>query len=111
MYNFDWAEELSCAVTVCDKEGVIQWQNLKAVKTFESYGNVVGKSLKDCHTDKTWAMICQMIEKGTSNSYTIEKNGIKKLIHQTPWYKDGAVAGLVEFSIELPSEMSHFKRD
>ena len=35
MYNFDWAEELSCAVTVCDKEGVIQWQNLKAVKTFE----------------------------------------------------------------------------
>ena len=110
MENFEWANELSCAVTVCDKEGVILWQNKKAIETFESYGDVIGKSLKDCHTDKTWALINRMIDSGSSNSYTIEKNGIKKLIHQTPWYKEGSVAGLVEFSIELPVEIPHFKR-
>ncbi|MDO9679444.1 MAG: PAS sensor protein [Bacteroidales bacterium] len=110
MENFEWANELSCAVTVCDCEGVVLWQNIKAVKTFESYGDLIGKNLKDCHAAKSWEVIHEMIQNGTSNSYTIEKNGIKKLIHQTPWYKEGAVAGLVEFSIELPLEIPHFKR-
>jgi hypothetical protein len=55
-------------------------------------------------------MIMSMLETGASNSYTIEKDGVKKLIHQTPWRVDGVVKGLVEFSIVLPPELPHFKR-
>jgi hypothetical protein len=42
--------------------------------------------------------------------YTTEKNGIKKLVYQSPWYKDGQYAGFVEFVLEIPFEMPHFIR-
>ena len=48
---------------------------------------------------------------GIPNSYTIEKKGIKKLIHQSPWFEDGKPAGLIEISIEIPFELPHFIRD
>ena len=110
MDNFEWAAELSCAVTVCDREGFVLYQNLKAKKTFDSYGDLIGKSLKDCHGERSWKMIEDMLESGGSNSYTIEKGGIKKLIHQTPWHKNGGICGLVELSIEIPETMPHFIR-
>ena len=55
-------------------------------------------------------MIRQFLQTGESNVYTIEKAGVKKLIHQSPWYKDGKIAGLVELSLELPAEMPHYVR-
>ncbi|MEZ7883821.1 MAG: PAS sensor protein [Bacteroidales bacterium] len=110
MEKFDWAEEIGCGVTVSDLDSVVIYQNKRARKIFESYGNLIGKNLKDCHGAKSWEMIQRFLETGESNSYTIEKNGVKKLIHQTPWMKDGKIAGLVEFSIEIPFEMPHFVR-
>jgi hypothetical protein len=67
-------------------------------------------------------MIGKLLSEGASNSYTITKNGINKLIHQTPWFttdpskgivlEDGRiVGGLVELSIELPADMPHYNRD
>jgi hypothetical protein len=47
---------------------------------------------------------------GDSNSYTIEKKGVKKLIHQMPWHENGELAGLVEFSLVIPQVMPHFVR-
>ena len=41
---------------------------------------------------------------------TFEKNGIKKLIYQSPWYRDGQYAGFVELSLEIPFDMPHFIR-
>jgi len=110
MADLKWAEELSCAVTVCDKEANVVYQNSKARKTFKEYGDLMGKNLKDCHGEKSWKMILEMLESGKSNTYTIEKKGVKKMIHQTPWFEKGILMGLVEFSIELPEEMPHFIR-
>jgi len=45
------------------------------------------------------------------NIYTLEKDGIKKLIYQAPWYEGGEYAGVVELSVEIPFEMPHFVRD
>ena len=47
---------------------------------------------------------------GDTNTYSISKNGLKKIIHQTPWRRDGKIAGLVEFSIVLPADMPHYDR-
>ncbi len=110
MENFNWAEELSCAVTVCDKEANVVYQNSKSLKIFKNYGDLLGKNLKDCHGEKSWNMILDMLESGKSNTYTIDKKGAKKMIHQTPWYNNGILMGLVELSIELPEEMPHFIR-
>ncbi len=51
--------------------------------------------------------------KGTRRrtSDTIEKQGIKKLIYQSPWYVDGRYGGFVELSLEIPAVMPHFVRD
>jgi len=110
--NFDWVKEFPSAITVCNKEGEILYMNDKSNKTFEKQGGntLVHKSLFDCHPEPAKTKLKNMLINGKSNSYTIEKNGIKKLIHQSPWYKNGEYAGFVEMSVELPQEMSHFIR-
>lgn len=109
----DWAKGVSFAVTVCDREGFIIYMNDKSKATFAKHGDLIGNNLKECHSPKSWEIITTLLEKGESNSYTILKNGVKKIIHQTPWYEIGNSAsdgsarrlgGLVEISIVIPEE-------
>ena len=108
----DWAMGLNCAITVCDAQGIVLYMNEKSQRTFAKSGgaDLIGKSLFPCHSERSQAMIKQFIAEGKSNSYTILKNGVKKLIYQTPWYQEGKVAGMVEISIEIPEEMPHYVR-
>lgn len=107
---FDWVKEFPCAVTVCDTDGVVLYQNQKSEATFSAYGSFVGKNLKDCHQPQSWATIQRLLAENVSNVYTIEKAGVKKLIYQTPWYSNGKVMGLVELSVELPNEVPNYVR-
>ena len=50
MENYEWAKEMNCAVTVCDAEGIIIYQNDKAVETYKKHGNLIGKNLYECHS-------------------------------------------------------------
>ena len=106
----DYFKETDCAVTVCDLDGVIVYCNEKSKQTFANYGNLMGKNLKDCHTPASWEKITGLLRKGDSNTYTIEKAGQRKLIHQMPRYEHGEVKGLIELSIILPAEMPHYVR-
>lgn len=109
--NFDWAEEMNCAVTVCDTEGVVIYMNRRSRETFSKNGeSMVGKSMISCHNERSQAIIHDMLDNDKTNCYTIDKKGVKKLIYQTPWKQDGRVAGLVEISIVLPDEMPHYIR-
>ncbi|MFA6712259.1 MAG: PAS sensor protein [Bacteroidales bacterium] len=107
---YEWAKELNCAITVCDIEGNIIFMNDKSKDIFSKYGNLIGKNLKDCHSDNSWKKIQSMLKSGKSNSYTIFKNGVKKMIYQTPWFEDGIVGGLVEISMVIPEEIPHYIR-
>ena len=51
-----------------------------------------------------------MLKNHNLNAYTIEKNGVKKLVYQSPWFENGEFAGYIELSMELPAEMPHFVR-
>ncbi|MDX9847742.1 MAG: PAS domain-containing protein [Tenuifilaceae bacterium] len=108
----EWATSLNCAITVCNLNGDIIYMNQKAQRTFEKWGGkeLVGKNLFQCHNQRSIEIIRRLMIKNESNAYTIEKNGVKKLIYQTPWHQEGEVAGLVELSIELPLELPHFVR-
>jgi transcriptional regulator with PAS, ATPase and Fis domain len=106
----NYFDELDCAVTVCDMQGTVIYCNEKSKQTFAKYGDLIGKNLKDCHSPASWEKILHLLKTNTGNAYTIEKNGQKKLIYQTPWRENGEVKGLIEFSFVIPSEMPHFVR-
>jgi PAS fold len=109
----DWTKEVPFAVTVADANGVILEMNDSAAVTFEKDGGreLVGKNVLDCHPEPARTQLEAMLLNGTSNIYTIEKNGVRKMIVQTPWRAQGKFAGLVELSIELPQEIPHFVRE
>jgi hypothetical protein len=52
----------------------------------------------------------ELLDTQTKHVYTIEKNGIRKMIYQSPWFKEGNFAGLIELSLEIPMEMPHYNR-
>ena len=110
---FDWAKEMNCAVTVCDKEGIILYMNDKAKETFARHGDLVGKSLMPCHSDRSKEIIARLLESGGVNAYTIDKGGVKKMIYQTAWRENGVVQGLCEISMVLGEsgvELPHYVR-
>lgn len=110
MNDFQWAEEMNCAVTVCDCEGVILYQNAPAREIYKSHGDLIGTNLMPCHNANSQAIIRHMLATGESNAYTIEKNGVHKMIYQTPWRRDGQIAGLVEISMIIPATLPHHIR-
>jgi hypothetical protein len=106
----NWKDGVNFAITVCDADGKILEMNAKASATFAKSGGEAGKSLLDCHPEPARTKLKKMLAAPFTNAYTIEKNGVKKLIYQTPWLQNGEPAGLVELSLELPEELPHFVR-
>ena len=109
--DFDWAEGMACAVTAADKDGVIRYMNRRAREQYKKHGNLVGKNLLDCHNERSRGIIRRILETGGTNSYTIEKNGVRKMIYQTACTgADGQVEGIVEISMVIPGELPHYVR-
>lgn len=110
--NPNWMEELPVAVTVCDTESKVIAMNQKSQKTFAKWGGgkLLGESLMPCHPEHAQEKIKELMSSGNINAYTIEKNGVRKLIYQCPWFENGEQKGLVELSLELPNDMPHFVR-
>lgn len=112
MKEAGWIHEFPASITVCDQNGIILALNEKACATFVDDGgaNLIGTNLLDCHPEPARTKVQELLLTGTSNVYTIEKGGIKKLIYQSPWYENGKYAGLVELSLPIPETMLHFVR-
>ena len=107
-----WVKEFPGAITVCDADGIILEMNDNAARTFEKDGgaSLVGRNMLDCHPEPARGKTERLLAARQKNVYTIEKNGVKKLIFQSPWYKDGQYSGFVEVSLEIPFELPHFVR-
>ncbi len=112
MNDIPWAQEFPGDVTVCDRDGIIVAMNDSAVRTFAKYGgqSLVGQSLLDCHPEPSRTKLQEMLKTGQVNAYTIEKDGVRKLLYQAPWRVGGELRGLVEVAVELPVEVPHFVR-
>jgi transcriptional regulator with PAS, ATPase and Fis domain len=108
----DWVKEVPAAVTVCDREGVILAMNDKSARTFANDGGaaLIGSNLFACHSGPAASKLQELLAAQSLNVYTIEKNGVKKLIYQSPWYENGVYSGFVELSLEIPFEIPHFVR-
>lgn len=108
-----WIKSFPGAITVCDEQGIILEMNQAACEVFRNDGGekLIGANLFDCHPEKARHKLEALLEKQQTNVYSIEKNGKKKLIYQTPTYRDGKYAGFIELSLEIPKEIPHFIRD
>jgi len=112
MQNPNWTKEYNMSITVTALDGTILYMNDKSLDTFKNDGGekLIGRNVLDCHPEPSRTQLEEMMKGEKTNVYTIEKNGKKKLIYQSPWYEDGAYKGFVELAIEIPFEMPHFKR-
>jgi transcriptional regulator with PAS, ATPase and Fis domain len=108
-----WFDLLEAAITICDREGIIVYMNQRSVETFEKDGGstLLGQNLLDCHSPASAQQIRLMLKEHRENIYTIEKNGLKKIIIQKPVFDGNRFDGLIEMSFVLPADMPHFKRD
>jgi transcriptional regulator with PAS, ATPase and Fis domain len=108
----NWTDEFLGAITVCDREGIVVYMNDWSKKQYAKSGDVdlLGKSLIDCHPEPARSLLLKMLAEPFPNSYTIEKKGIRKMIHQTPWMVNGEFRGVVEISFEIPMVLPHHKR-
>ncbi len=112
MPQHEWMKEFPGAITVCDANGIILEMNDRAARTFEKDGGyaLIGKNLLDCHPEPARSKVQELLASHQKNVYTIEKNGVKKLIFQTPWFRQDQFVGFVELSLEIPFDMPHFVR-
>ena len=109
--DFNWAEGMACAVTAADKDGVIRYMNRRARETYRKHGDLIGKSLYDCHGPRAAEIIRRLLTEGGTNAYTIEKGGVRKMIYQTATTDaEGRVCGIVEVSMVIPEELPHYVR-
>lgn len=113
MSGHAWVEEFPGSVTVCDTEGRILEMNGRSREVFAADGGaaLVGTNVLDCHPEPSRSKLRGMMDGRRTNVYTIRKNGKKKLIFQSPWFRDGAYAGFVELALEVPWDLPHFDRD
>ena len=107
-----WVAEFPGSITVCDRAGIILEMNDRAAQTFQGDGgkDLIGKNLMECHPEPSRSKLQGLMETGETNVYTIEKNGVRKMIYQAPWYRDGIRMGIVELSLEIPLALPHFLR-
>ena len=108
-----WQNEFDASITVIDRHFTLVYMNEKSAASFAQWGGtaLLGKDVRACHQERSIRIIEHILETGEPNTYTIEKQGVHKLIHQAPWRKDGKIMGVVEISIELPAQMPHYVRD
>lgn len=113
MVEHAWVREFAAGVTVCDTEGIITEMNDRSAQMFSKQGGraLLGSNVLECHPEPSRTKLAQLMEQRWASTYTTEKNGRRKLIHQAPWYRDGQYAGFVEIVLELPEAMPHFVRD
>jgi transcriptional regulator with PAS, ATPase and Fis domain len=112
MNGLDWVKEFSAAITLCDEEGIILEMNDKAAKSHEAEGGrkLIGSNVLDCHPEPSRTKTERLLAARQKNIYTIEKNGVKKFVYQSPWYRNDQYAGFVELVLEIPFELPHFIR-
>ncbi|MCB2202419.1 PAS domain-containing protein [bacterium] len=108
MSNENWFKHFPGAITVTDENTTIILMNDASAETFKKDGgrDLIGKSVMDCHPDEVREKVQKLYEAQEPNTYIIEKHGKKKLVYQTPYFKDGILAGVVEMSLPLPENFS-----
>jgi hypothetical protein len=85
---FAWLDGVAVAATVCNRQGVCLYLNDHAARTFAKAGgrDLLGQNLLDCHDEPARSRFAAQLNSPTPNTYTIEREGRRKIIHHVPRY-------------------------
>jgi hypothetical protein len=103
----NWSDEFKRNITVCNRKGVIVNINKHA----NNGKDLLGSNLLNCHPEPARSKVESMLRIPTFNTCTVEKGGIKKIVHQCPNFTDGIFSGIVEIKFEIPKGIENFIRD
>ena len=108
----DWLEALPCAVTVCDRNYTVLYLNARSAEVNAKDGgkSLQGRNLRECHPPAAFEKLQAVMDSDRPNVYTIEKNGVRKIVFQARWKRKGRDGGLVEITFEIPPNAPHFVR-
>ena len=111
MDEHPWFKDFPGSIVVCDTQGIILEMNAKAVQTYAKDGEeLIGANLLDCHPEPARTKLQVMLAAGQPHIYTIEKNGVHKLVYQVPWSENSEYQGIMELVLEIPEKIPHFIR-
>jgi hypothetical protein len=107
-----WIKEFPAAIIVCDRDGIILEMNDIAARSLSKSGGsaLIGNNMRGCHSDACLGKLEQILTNPHTNTYINIRNGIQKLIFQSPWYSNGEYSGFVQISFEIPNEIPRFVR-
>jgi PAS domain-containing protein len=99
----DYLKETDIIVSVCDKDGTIRYMNDKGYNYFQEPGKpeLLGSNIMDCHPEPSKSRFKEMMITHETQSIIKGDGEKKRLIHQTPIYKDGEFDGYVELILPL----------
>ncbi|HMF34614.1 MAG TPA: PAS domain-containing protein [Candidatus Lokiarchaeia archaeon] len=108
-----WVTEIDASIIVTDKDGIIIEMNDAAIRSYEKDGgaDLIGQNVLDCHPEDARQKLEDLMQAKISNSYSIEKNGVKKIVQQMPWFVGGEFQGMVEIVFQIPFDLPHFIRE
>lgn len=108
-----WFKEFPGAIMVSSADGTITGMNDACAANYASSGgyDLLGEDAIACHKGPSLDKVKELYESQSLNVYTIQKNGKRKFIYQSPYFVDGKFAGLIEMSLPIPDEIPHHNRD
>ena len=62
LYFKSIVEQDRCAVVICDMNDIIIYMNPAAKERYKKHGDLVGKSIMDCHNERSCAKIREVVE-------------------------------------------------
>ncbi|MGD0115956.1 MAG: PAS domain-containing protein [Dehalococcoidia bacterium] len=112
MAENEWVKGFPAPVVVVDAKGMIVEMNPEAEEWYADRGgrDLLGTSLFDALPETARIKVKELLASKETNVYTFERDGVRKLVYQSPWYRDGAFAGLVQLLLVAPLEIPHYVR-
>lgn len=108
-----WIYSHPAEIIVCNIDGIILDLNSTATRLYEFAGgkSLIGTNVFSHHTEPSRSQVKQMTDEKRQFIYLTEKNRQKKLVTISPWEQNGAYAGFVLWTIDLPTKLKKLNKD
>lgn len=102
----DYHKEVDFTISICDKEGKIVYLNDRGVETFKDDGGLelLGSNILDCHPEPSKSQLKEMFISHETNFIFKGQGSSRRLIYQTPIFKEKEYNGYMEMIIPIPEQ-------
>jgi hypothetical protein len=86
--------------------------NKRAAESHRAQGGkkLIGSNLMDCHPEPARSKLKRLMRYRQTNVYTVKKGRTRKIVLQTPWYRNGKYRGFVEVSLPISAKIRDIVR-